>query len=248
MSERNYGRVVLAEDEPDRALEMMNLLEKVGSFDVRTTRRKRDILGLLEETQAGWLLLDLNLDDGNSADLVPEIRDNYGNDVFIIVLSGYFEDYPEYELLAMGVDLYLRKPYSARAMLMQMEKLKERVGGKVVISHKVRRLKIGKGTVDLERGTYIKGREAVEVPARPLDLIRILSSSFSNEGWEYVNKISIIGNIWGEEYKKDPELLGQRLRRIRSDAKRFFGIDIIEGDRKYSSAALRLSSKVELLD
>lgn len=248
MRERNYSRVVLAEDEPERALEMMNLLEKVGSFDVRTTRRKRDILGLLEETQAGWLLLDLNLEDGNSADLVPDIRNSYGGDVFIIVLSGYFEDYPEYELLARGVDLYLRKPYSARAMLMQMEKLKERVEGRAVIPHPVRRLKVGKGIVDLERGTYSKGKKTVEVPARPLDLIRILSSSFDEGGWEYVNKIGIIGNIWGEEYGTDPELLGQRLRRIRSDAKRFFGMDIIEGDRKYSSSALRLSREVELLD
>ena len=146
MNERNYGRVVLAEDEPDRALEMMNLLERIGSFDVRTTRRKRDLLGLLEETQAGWLLLDLNLEDGNSADLVPEIRNIYGNEVFIIVLSGYFEEYPEYELLAMGVDLYLRKPYSARAMLMQMEKLKDRVEGREVVQRTVRKLKIGKGT------------------------------------------------------------------------------------------------------
>jgi DNA-binding response OmpR family regulator len=248
MNERNYGRVVLAEDEPDRALEMMNLLEKIGSFDVRTTRRKRDLLGLLEETQAGWLLLDLNLEDGNSADLVPEIRNIYGNEVFIIVLSGYFEEYPEYELLAMGVDLYLRKPYSARAMLMQMEKLKERVEGREVVQRTVRKLKIGKGSVDLERGTYDKGDKLVEVPTRPLDLIRILSSSFSDDGWEYVNKINIIGNIWGEEYKNDPELLGQRLRRIRSDAKRFFGIDVIEGDRKYSSSAFRLSRDVELLD
>jgi hypothetical protein len=133
-------------------------------------------------------------------------------------------------------------------MLMQMEKLKERVEGKEVILHAVRRLKIGKGIVDLEKGTYSKGKKLVEVPTRPLDLVRILSASFGDEEWEYVNKITIIGNIWGEEYKIDPELLGQRLRRIRSDAKRFFGVDVVEGDRKYSSTAFRLSKNVELLD
>jgi len=248
MSERNYGRVVLAEDEPDRALEMMNLLERIGSFDVRTTRRKRDILKLLKDSQAGWLLLDLNLEDGNSADLVPDIREIYGNDVFIIVLSGYFEDYPEYELLAMGVDLYLRKPYSAKAMLMQMEKLKERVEGKELKRSIGLKVRIGKGILNLETGTYKVGKKELDAPTRSLDMIRILASSYSNKGWGFVSKINLIGNIWGEEYDTDPELLAQRLRRIRSDTKRFFGLDVIEGDRYYSSTAFRLSRNITLVD
>jgi DNA-binding response OmpR family regulator len=124
MSLRDYRRIVLAEDEPERALEMSHVLEALGNYEVRTTKYKREVLDLVDHTSAGWLILDLNLEDGNSADLVPLIREEYGEEVIIIVLSGYFEDYPEYSLLSKGVDLYLRKPYSPKAMLMQMESLR----------------------------------------------------------------------------------------------------------------------------
>ena len=248
MSERNYSRVVLAEDEPDRAMEMTTLLEKLGSFDVRNTRKRKDIIKLLDESQAGWLLLDLNLEDGNSSFLVPEIRKKYGKDLFIIVLSGYFDSYPEYELLAMGVDLYLRKPYSAKAMLMQMEKLKERGAEKMQPRTAPSRLHIGEGQLEIETGIYTVGQSERNTPKNAVAMIRLLATSYSNEGWEFVSKINIIGNVWGEEYERDPEFLSQRLRRTRSDAKRFFGVDIIEGDRGYSSTAFRLSREIRFVD
>ena len=45
------------------------------------------------------LILDLNLEDGNSAEIVPVLKKTYGSKVFILILSGYFEDYPEYDLI-----------------------------------------------------------------------------------------------------------------------------------------------------
>ncbi len=81
---RDYDRVLLAEDDRDRAMEMMALLQDMGGYDVRITKRKRDIMRLIKETDAGWLILDLNLEDENSADLVPVIREIYGKSVLII--------------------------------------------------------------------------------------------------------------------------------------------------------------------
>ncbi|MDT8272789.1 MAG: response regulator, partial [Desulfomonilia bacterium] len=77
MSLRDYRRIVLAEDEPQRALEMSQVLESLGNYEVRTTKYKREVLDLVDQMSAGWLILDLNLEDGNSADLVPRIREEY---------------------------------------------------------------------------------------------------------------------------------------------------------------------------
>lgn len=159
MTARDYMRVVIAEDDIDRAREMSAILETIGGYDVWITRRKAEVRGLAAETMAGWLILDLNLEDGNSAELVPVLRKEYGRALFILVLSGYFEDYPEYDLLAGGADFYLRKPYRPKALLQQMETLKARMEGRDLRQELGIKLKIAGGVLDVDRGCTPKARK-----------------------------------------------------------------------------------------
>lgn len=250
MSLRDYRRIVLAEDEPQRAQEMSQVLEALGNYEVRTTKFKREVLDLVEQTSAGWLILDLNLEDGNSGELVPLVREKYGGDVIVIVLSGYFEDYPEHSLLSEGVDLYLRKPYSPKAMLMQMESLRVRIegGGGAKPAHV--KLRIGDGVYDVDSRTYRCGKKEMRIPKLPSKMIAILASARDENEWDFVKRGQIAIYLWGENATSDPNYFTNSTRRVRFEMKQIFGEDIIEasGKDRWLVPAYKLSSAVEIVE
>jgi DNA-binding response OmpR family regulator len=231
---RDYDRVVIAEDELDRAQEMMQLLETIGGYQVWTTKWKAEVMSLLAETNAGWLILDLNLEDGNSAEIVPIIRKTYKKDVFILVLSGYFEDFPEYELLSGGADLSLRARMEGRE-LRQDEGIKLRFEG---------------GILDVDRGIYRKKNKEIAIPAGQAKLIKLLASARDKDGWQYVDRPDVIMYLWGEDFDIDPVTTTERLRKVRARLRSTLGKEIIdiksEGTGRLPS--YKLSSEIELVE
>ncbi|MDF1500760.1 MAG: response regulator [Anaerolineales bacterium] len=250
MSLRDYRRIVLAEDEPQRALEMSQVLESLGNYEVRTTKYKREVLDLVDQMSAGWLILDLNLEDGNSAELVPRIREEYGEEVIVIVLSGYFEDYPEHSLLSEGVDLYLRKPYSPKAMLMQMESLRARIEGGGVRKQAGVKLKIGEGVYDVDTRTYKVGKKEVRIAKTPSKMIAVLASARDADGWVFVERGQIAIYLWGEDAASDPNYFTSNTRRLRYELKQIFSEDIIEatGQGRWLVPQYKLSSDVKSIE
>jgi DNA-binding response OmpR family regulator len=247
---RDYRRVVIAEDEIDRAREMTEILETIGGYDVWVSKRRAEVQGLLDETNAGWLILDLNLEDGNAAELVPGLRSRYGKEVFILVLSGYFEDYPEYDLLAEGADFYLRKPYGPKALLQQMETLRARMEGRELRQDEGIKLKFGGGILDVDRGIYSRGGDEIAIPSVQSKLIRLLASARDEYGWDYVERGEVIMHIWGEDFERDPVASTDRLRKLRTRMRANLGLEItevrMEGTRHLPS--YRLSGDVELVE
>lgn len=251
MPKRDYDRVVIAEDEVDRATEMMQLLEGAGDYQAWATRWMAEIESLLSETNAGWLILDLNLEDGNSSELVPILRKRYGRELFILVLSGYFEDYPEYDLLSTGADFYLRKPYRPKALLQQMESLRARMEGRELVNAGNVRLRVSGGVLDVERGIYKKGREEITIPGIQTKLIQLLASARDEDGWQYVDRPQVIMYMWGEDFDRDPVAATERIKKVRARLRKTLGVEIvdvkIEGAGK-RRASYKLTSDVKLLE
>jgi DNA-binding response OmpR family regulator len=216
VTRRDYGRVVVAEDDFDRAREMSEILETIGGYEVWVTKRRADVRDLMDETNAGWLILDLNLEDGNSAEIVPDLRSRYGTEVFILILSGYFEDYPEYDLLAEGADFYLRKPYEPKALLQQMETLRARMEGRELRQDEGIKLSFEGGVLDLDRGVYTQGKDEITLPSIQLKLLKLLASARDEHGWVYVDRGEVIMYVWGEDFERDPTASTERLRKVRT--------------------------------
>ena len=250
MAGRDYGRVVVAEDEIDRAREISEILERIGGYEVWVTKRRADVRELLSETNAGWLILDLNLEDGNSAEIVPVLRSRYGRDLIILVLSGYFEDYPEYDLLTGGADFYLRKPYGPKALLQQMETLRARMEGRELRPVKGLRLKFGGGILDLDRGEYTKGRNEITIPSVQLKLLKRLAAAGGEHGWLFVERGELVMHLWGEDFEKEPSASVERLRKVRTRMRETLGVEIteirMEGARHNPS--YRLLNDVKLVE
>jgi len=246
---RDYSRVVVAEDDAARAAEMREILEVIGGYEVWVTKNMDGIRSLLDESNAGWLIQDLNLEDGNSAGIVPLMRARYGTDLFIFILTGYFEDYPEYGLLVSGADFYLRKPYEPKALLQQMETLRARMEGHELRQDPGVMLRCGGGVLDLERGMFIKGKDVVTIPTVQVKLLKLLADARDKDGWKYVDRAEILMHVWGEDFDKDPKTATERVRKVRTRLRSTLGFEITEVRKAGSrhNPIYRLTNDVKLM-
>jgi len=248
VAERDRNRVVLAEDDVARASEWRDLLERIGGYEVWVTKRKAEIVKLLEDTNARFLVQDLELDDGNSADLIPELRQRFGKEIFIFVLSGYFEDFPEYDLLAKGADAYFRKPYAPKSLLRQMDAFRSRLEGKELGEPKVRHLVVRGGVFDLRRRTYSSGRDEIVLGETQAKMLECLGSAKDEYGWRWVDLGEFVKHAWGDYDKLSLEVASGRVRKARMRLRNALGYDIIESRGGGSAMRYRLTSEVEPVD
>jgi Response regulators consisting of a CheY-like receiver domain and a winged-helix DNA-binding domain len=208
-------RVVLAEDDSQRASELRTILERAGAYQVWVTRRCAEIMDVMRESGAAWLILDLELEDGLSLDIVPNVKSEFGDKVIIIALTGYYERYNEQMMLKAGVDIPLRKPYEPGALLIQMSKLRDRLDGVVTKPVADSCLKIGDGILNLRTGIYEQGDKTVILTEPQRQLINVLSSSRAANGkWNFVDRGVLMVYIWGDEAAMDPFTAGARLRKL----------------------------------
>jgi DNA-binding response OmpR family regulator len=206
---------------------------------------------LLETTNAGWLILDIELEDGYSTEVIPDIAAKYGSSIFIITLTGYWNRFQENLLFSMGVDMNLRKPYPAQGLLWQVNKAKTRLFGGWSDPNSSIVLQIGDGRLDLETGTFIdKDGDRIDLPETQLKLMQLLASERKELGWRWVSRGEILLHIWGDTAEMDVATAGQRLRKLMERIRDIVPEkEIINVSRTRShSSRYCLSNKVTIVD
>lgn len=243
----DISRVILAEDDLEVAHGIRQVMETLGGYEVWVTRLRADVLSLLTKTHAMWLVLDLDLEDAYAGDLLPDIRRLWGNNVYVIVLSGFYDRYPEHELLGKGADTFLRKPYAPKALISLITRARTRLEEGVEITPgRGELLQVGEGVVDLSRGVFTGGNGKDELYLTDLqwELLRALASARREDEWAYLDRANLILRLWAEEYSDDPYSYANRLRQLKSRTTRTLGVDPIEIRMGRNSSRWRLDPKV----
>ena len=243
---RDMNRLLLVEDDRELAHGLRRVLETVGGYEVWLAWLRADVIRLLDKTRAAWLVLDLELEDGYCGRVVEEIRRLWGDKIYIVVLSGHYDRYPEHELLGFGADTFLRKPYSPKSLISQIARARARLEGVDFRSHDGIMLRIGDGTLDLGRGSYCmeQGDEEIFLSDSQLKLMRFLASARDENGWIHVDRGTLMLNLWAEEYAEDPYVYSNRLRQLKSRTKSFLGLDPIEIRKGGHTSKWRLNPNV----
>jgi DNA-binding response OmpR family regulator len=248
MSEvRDMNRLVLAEDDIEVAQELRQVLEGLGGYEVWVTRFSTEVISLLTKTNAMWLVLDLNLEDGYSGDRIATVRRMWGNEVYIIVLSGYYSRYPEHELLGKGADTFLRKPYAPKALISLISRARVRLDQGVDLEPSNGfGLKVGDGVVDLDRGVYVKddSREEIFLTDLQQQLLLVLASARIGDDWAFLDRAHVLLQLWAEDYAGAASVFANRLRQLKSRTTSTLGVDPIEIHRSGRSTKWRLTPAV----
>jgi len=129
--------VLIVEDDTDQADLLGDFLENKG-YRVATATRGEHALSLAEPPD--FILLDLNLPDGDGMDFCSPLRQRFPR-AFIMMLTARKEEVDRVLGLDTGADDYLTKPYSLREVAARMRALQRRrqtmAAGKEVRSRRV---------------------------------------------------------------------------------------------------------------
>jgi len=121
-------RVRVVDDEPDVVALLQTILRAEG-FEVDVDTDGRSALAHLLAEPPDLLVLDLMMPDLDGFELLKLLRmDSRGADVPVVILSARTGHEDQIEMLQLGANVYLTKPFSPRELVAMVRELLEASG------------------------------------------------------------------------------------------------------------------------
>jgi two-component system response regulator MprA len=143
------------------------------------------------------ILLDLNLPDGNGAELAEECRRS-GCETPIIMVTARDEVGDRVAGLGHGADDYLCKPFVVEELIARLQAVLRRANR--AVRHVLRYADV---QVDLVRRQVRRGNTEVSLSARELDLL----AYFMCRPDQVLSKEQLLRDVWGDEAEQDANVL-----------------------------------------
>ena len=161
----------------------------------------------LAEEQFDLLILDINLPDGSSLDLLRQVRAE-GDATPVILLTANDLELDEVTGLEAGADDYITKPFSLAVLRARVNTQLRRGAPNVS-----RTLSMGPFTFDFDRMDFRRDGTAVELSKTEQRLLRVL---VENRG-HAVSRATLVDRVWtdGAEFVEE-NALSVTVKRLRS--------------------------------
>jgi two-component system, OmpR family, response regulator len=122
----NSGRrkVLVVDDDPEIVELLVDVLERDGRFEVRTASSGYDAGVLTQEFRPDLMILDYMLPDVNGNVVCKTIRQNESFEhMKIIIVSGVINQEEIDQLLKIGADAFMKKPFSIDDLVSRITEL-----------------------------------------------------------------------------------------------------------------------------
>ncbi len=117
-------KVLVVDDDPEIVELMVDVLERDGRFEVKTAASGYDAGVLTQEFQPDMMILDYMLPDVNGNVVCKTIRQNpIFEHMKIIIVSGVVNQDEINELINLGANDFMKKPFSIDDLVGKMVKL-----------------------------------------------------------------------------------------------------------------------------
>lgn len=180
------AKILVVDDEKGIRRFLQATLQEKG-YAVFLAETGRKALQLFKQKHPDLVLLDLNLPDMFGADVLKEIRVSYATPV--IALTVLSSDKDKEEILDLGADDYLTKPFSTTELLARV---------RVALRHGVNLKETpvyqnGPLTVDFNLRQVSVNGQSVKLTNTEFDLLKLLVS------WEgrIITQTFILTQVWG---------------------------------------------------
>ena len=183
-------RILFVEDERSISEPFAKALAREG-FEPTVAATAADALALAEEIDPDFVLLDLNLPDGDGRDVARELRRR--GDVPILMLTARGTEMDRVVGLELGADDYVVKPFSSAEVIARIRAVLRRVsraGGRDEASA-VGGLEVDPGM----RTATLDGRE-LDLTRKEFDLLARLIRDTPN----VVTREDLIADVWDQNW------------------------------------------------
>lgn len=121
--------ILLVDDDPVSRATVAALLERAGYTTVEAGTGEQ-ALAAIEEAQPALVVMEVALPGASGYEICRELRDEYGDELPIIFLSGVrTEPFDRVAGLLIGADDYIVKPFDADELIARVRRLQRRGAG-----------------------------------------------------------------------------------------------------------------------
>ncbi len=211
-------RILIIEDEVTLNKTLAEGLKEFGyQSDVVETLKDGEYY--LDIRNYDLILMDWMLPDGNSVDIIPDIKSNTPKTV-VVVLSARDDNESEIEALRAGADDYIRKPFDFDVLVARIE-ARLRFGGSNIIE-------IEDLTINPEEEKIIYKEKEIELKGKPFEVLTHLARHRD----QIVSKEQLLDAIWEEPELVTPNVIEVAINQIRQKMDKPLNITTIETVRR----------------
>lgn len=204
--------ILIAEDDAEISRLLCAYLSEQG-YECTAVQNGLDAVRVVRDrSDLSLLLLDLMLPFQSGDMVLQKIRDF--SDIPVIVVSAKSETRSKIDLLRMGADDYITKPFDLDELLVRVEAVLRRCAGKkpdecTVLTYQNLRLNLTGGTADVcGHALTLTGKE-----------FAILELMLKNPA-KLWSKANLFESVWGENYLTDDNTIKVHMSNIRSKLKK----------------------------
>ena len=213
------NRLLIAEDDKEINKLLKNFLEEEGYYCL-SAGTGLDALRLIKEEQPDLVLLDLMLPLKSGDAVLEEVRKF--SDVPVIVVSAKDMVRTKIDMMRLGADDYVTKPFDLDELLVRIEAVLRR--SRSSESDKKVNLKFKNLEIDTDlKKVYVSGNE-ISLAAKEYCILELL---FLNPT-KLFSKANLFESVWKEKYMDDDNIIKVHMSNIRSKIKEYDPDEYIE--------------------
>ncbi len=207
------SRILLVDDNAELRSMLLKAMEKEGYKNVSAAGSCREAMTRLRLSGADFIILDINLPDGDGFSLMKEIRETEGyGDIPILFLSARDKDADRLFGLGLGADDYMVKPFLKKELMLRMYAILKRSHTHVRTEQEEnRKLILGGKTIDLDAATVTSGSGVDNLTVKEL---RILETLLKSRG-RIVTFDDLCKAVWDAQYYTYENTVMVHMRRLR---------------------------------
>lgn len=211
-------RILIIEDEVTLNKMLAEGLKEFGyQSDVVETLKDGEYY--LDIRNYDLVLMDWMLPDGNSVDIIGDIKAKTPKTV-VVVLSARDDNESEIEALRSGADDYIRKPFDFDVLIARIE-ARLRFGGSNIIE-------IEDLIINPEEEKITYKEQEIELKGKPFEVLTHLARHRD----QIVSKEQLLDAIWEEPELVTPNVIEVAINQIRQKMDKPLGITTIETVRR----------------
>lgn len=208
------NKILVIEDDKEINNLICDILNQ-NNYETMYALNGLDGLRLIKNSEFDLVILDVMLPYKNGDILLTELRKISLAPVIIISAKGLIKT--KVELLRLGADDYITKPFNLEEILARVEsnirryKLQYNMGKDSSMMLTYKDIKI-----DIENNQVIVGENQLDFTSKEYEILKLLLGNPKKT----FSKVNIFESIWKEEYCCDDDTLNTHISNIRSKLKK----------------------------
>ena len=206
------GVILVVDDEPQIRRALKNALQEIATRVVEAATGA-EAIDLAATVQPDLIVLDLGLADLSGAEVCREIR-RFAT-MPIVVLSARHHEDNKVELLSLGADDYVTKPFSTVELLARVKAQLRRARSQSAIPPEGPVI-AGELSIDIARRVLSRDGETVHLTRTEWNILRALLMS----GGRTLTHRQLFDAVWGRQYGNPQQYLRVHITNLRRKIER----------------------------